>query len=133
MIELQGRKIYKGKAEGEALVTTVDLSFYGGVDPETGEVVEKNHPLEGLSVAGKILVMPSGKGSTVGSYVLYALRKADKAPAAIINKETDPVIAVGSIISEIPTVDSVDITKIENGQNVEVDADRGVISIHEKA
>jgi predicted aconitase with swiveling domain len=133
MIELQGRKIYKGKAEGEALVTGVDLSFYGGVDPETGEVVEKDHPLEGLSVAGKILVMPSGKGSTVGSYVLYALRKADKAPAAIVNKETDPVIAVGSIISEIPTVDSVDITKIENGQIVEVDADRGVVSIHEKA
>jgi predicted aconitase with swiveling domain len=133
MIELQGRKIYKGKAEGEALVTEVDLSFYGGVDPETGEVVEKDHPLEGLSVAGKILVMPSGKGSTVGSYVLYALRKADKAPAAIVNKETDPVIAVGSIISEIPTVDSIDITRIENGQIVEVDADRGVVSIHEKA
>lgn len=133
MIELQGRKIYKGKAEGEALVTGVDLSFYGGVDPETGEVVEKDHPLEGLSVAGKILVMPSGKGSTVGSYVLYALRKADKAPAAIVNKETDPVIAVGSIISEIPTVDSIDITKIENGQIVEVDANRGVVSIHEKA
>lgn len=133
MIELQGRKIYKGKAEGEALVTGVDLSFYGGVDPETGEVVEKDHPLEGLSVAGKILVMPSGKGSTVGSYVLYALRKADKAPAAIVNKETDPVIAVGSIISEIPTVDSIDITRIENGQIVEVDADRGVVSIHEKA
>jgi predicted aconitase with swiveling domain len=133
MIELQGRKIYKGKAEGEALVTEVDLSFYGGVDPETGEVVEKDHPLEGLSVAGKILVMPSGKGSTVGSYVLYALRKADKAPAAIVNKETDPVIAVGSIISEIPTVDSIDITKIENGQIVEVDANRGVVSIHEKA
>ena len=133
MIELQGRKIYKGKAEGEALVTGVDLSFYGGVDPETGEVVEKDHPLEGLSVSGKILVMPSGKGSTVGSYVLYALRRADKAPAAIVNKETDPVIAVGCIISEIPTVDSIDITKIENGQIVEVDADRGVVSIHEKA
>ena len=57
MIELQGRRIYKGKAEGEALVTGVDLSFYGGVDPETGEVVEKDHPLEGLSVASKILVM----------------------------------------------------------------------------
>ncbi|UCH06022.1 MAG: DUF126 domain-containing protein [Candidatus Thorarchaeota archaeon] len=131
-MELQGRKIYKGKVQGEALVTAVDLSFYGGVDPETGEVVEKDHPLEGLSVAGKILVMPSGKGSTVGSYVLYALRKADKAPAAIVNKETDPVIAVGSIISEIPTVDSIDITKIENGQTVEVDADRGVVSIHER-
>ncbi|MFQ5832780.1 MAG: DUF126 domain-containing protein [Candidatus Thorarchaeota archaeon] len=133
MTELQGRKIYKGKAEGEALVTAMDISFYGGVDPETGEVVEKNHPLEGKSVAGKILVMPSGKGSTVGSYVLYALKKADKAPAAIVNKETDPVIAVGSIISEIPTVDHIDIDKIETGQSVEVDADRGVVSIHEKS
>ncbi|MFW9798812.1 MAG: DUF126 domain-containing protein [Candidatus Thorarchaeota archaeon] len=133
MTELQGRKIYKGKAEGEALVTAMDISFYGGVDPETGEVVEKDHPLEGKSVAGKILVMPSGKGSTVGSYVLYALKKADKAPAAIVNKETDPVIAVGSIISEIPTVDHIDIEKIETGQSVEVDADRGVVSIHEKS
>ncbi|MHA2601095.1 MAG: DUF126 domain-containing protein [Candidatus Thorarchaeota archaeon SMTZ1-83] len=131
MKELQGRKIYKGKAEGEALVTSVDLSFYGGVDPETGEVVEKDHPLEGVSVAGKILVMPSGKGSTVGSYVLYALKRAERAPAAIVNKETDPVIAVGSIISEIPTIDSIDIEKIKTGQTVKVDADRGVVSIHE--
>ncbi len=133
MTELQGRKIYKGKAQGEALVTAMDISFYGGVDPETGEVVEKDHPLEGKLVSGKILVMPSGKGSTVGSYVLYALKKADKAPAAIVNKETDPVIAVGSIISEIPTVDHIDIEKIETGQSVEVDADRGVVSIHEKS
>jgi predicted aconitase with swiveling domain len=131
MTEFQGRKIYKGKAEGDALVTAVDISFYGGVDPETGEVVEKNHPLEGKSVAGKVLVMPSGKGSTVGSYVLYALKKAEKAPAAIINRETDPVIAVGSIISEIPTVDSIEIEKIKTGQRVKVDADRGVVSIHE--
>ena len=130
MKELQGRKIYKGRAEGEALVTSVDLSFYGGVDPETGEVVEKDHPLEGISVAGKILVMPSGKGSTVGSYVLYALKKAERAPAAIVNRETDPVIAVGSIISEIPTIDSIDIEKIKTGQTVEVDANRGVVSIH---
>ena len=66
MTEFKGRRIYKGKVEGFALVTTVDISFYGGVDPETGEVVEKDHPLEGKSVAGKVLVMPSGKGSTVG-------------------------------------------------------------------
>lgn len=129
MIELQGRRIYKGMAEGETLVTRVDISFYGGVDPETGEVVEKDHPLEGKSVSGKVLVMPSGKGSTVGSYVLYALKKADKAPIAIINKETDPVIAVGSIISEIPTVDKIDIDKIEAGRKVKVDADRGIIMV----
>ncbi|NHJ12303.1 MAG: DUF126 domain-containing protein [Candidatus Thorarchaeota archaeon] len=129
--ELQGRKIYKGKTEGEALVTRVDISFYGGVDPDTGEVVEKDHPLEGKSVSGKVLVMPSGKGSTVGSYVLYALKKANKAPVAIVNKETDPVIAVGSIISEIPTVDKIDIDKIETGQKVRIDADRGIVIIEE--
>jgi predicted aconitase with swiveling domain len=128
-MSLKGRKIYKGKAIGEVLLTSHDISFYGGCDPDTGEIVEKGHELEGKSVSGKILVFPTGKGSTVGSYVLYALSKAGKAPLAIINKETDPVVAVGSIISEIPTVDGIDIGKLENGQKVEVDADKGVVSI----
>ena len=130
-MNLKGRKIYKGKVAGEILLTTHDISFYGGCDPDTGEIVEKGHELEGKSVAGKILVFPTGKGSTVGSYVLYALSKAGKAPLAIINRETDPVVAVGSIISEIPTIDRIDIGKLENGQKVEVDADKGVVSIVE--
>ncbi|TXT56753.1 MAG: hypothetical protein BAJATHORv1_20346 [Candidatus Thorarchaeota archaeon] len=131
MKELTGRKIFKGKAQGETITTTEDISFYGGCDPETGEIVEKGHQLEGQSVAGKILVFPTGKGSTVGSYVLYALSKAGKAPLAIINKSTDPVVAVGCIISEIPAIDQIDIEKIEDGQKVEVDADKGVIHIIE--
>jgi predicted aconitase with swiveling domain len=130
-MNLKGRRIYKGKVAGEILLTTNDISFYGGCDPDTGEIVEKGHELEGKSVAGRILVFPTGKGSTVGSYVLYALSKAGKAPLAIINKETDPVVAVGSIISEIPTVDRIDIEKLKNGQKVEVDADKGVVSIVE--
>jgi predicted aconitase with swiveling domain len=130
-MNLKGRRIYKGKVTGEALVTSHDISFYGGCDPETGEIVEKGHELEGKSVTGKVLVFPTGKGSTVGSYVLYALSKAGKAPLAIINKDTDPVIAVGSIISGIPTVDNIAIDKIKNGQKVEVDADNGVVSIEE--
>ena len=130
-MNLKGRKIYKGKVAGEILLTTNDISFYGGCDPDTGEIVEKGHELEGKSVAGKILVFPTGKGSTVGSYVLYALSKAGKAPLAIINKETDPVVAVGSIISEIPTIDRIDIEKLKNGQKVEIDADKGVVSIVE--
>lgn len=127
-MNLKGRKIYKGKVVGEVLLTSHDISFYGGCDPDTGEIVEKGHELEGKSVAGKILVFPTGKGSTVGSYVLYALSKSGKAPLAIVNRETDPVVAVGSIISEIPTVDGIDIGKLENGQKVEVDADKGVVS-----
>ena len=130
-MNLKGRRIYKGKVAGEILLTTNDISFYGGCDPDTGEIVEKGHELEGKSVAGKILVFPTGKGSTVGSYVLYALSKAGKAPLAIINKETDPVVAVGSIISEIPTIDRIDIEKLKNGQKVEIDADKGVVSIVE--
>ena len=128
---MQGRKIFKGKVMGEALVTRDDISFYGGCDPETGEIVEKGHHLEGKSISGKILVFPTGKGSTVGSYVLYALKKAGKAPLALINRTTDPVVAVGCIISEIPAVDQIDIGKIETGQKVEVDADNGVVSIIE--
>ena len=128
---MQGRKIFKGKVVGEALVTGDDISFYGGCDPETGEIVEKDHHLEGKSVSGKILVFPSGKGSTVGSYVLYALKKANKAPLAIVNKVMDPVVAVGCIISEIPAVDQIDISKIKDGQKIEVDADNGVVTLIE--
>ncbi len=128
---MQGRKIFKGKVVGEALVTGDDISFYGGCDPETGEIVEKDHHLEGKSVSGKILVFPSGKGSTVGSYVLYALKKAEKAPLAIVNKVMDPVVAVGCIISEIPAVDQIDIAKIKDGQKIEVDADNGVVTLIE--
>ncbi|MGF3521867.1 MAG: DUF126 domain-containing protein [Candidatus Bathyarchaeia archaeon] len=118
MEQLTGRVIYKGKSEGEALVTTQPISFYGGVDPHTGEVIEKGHELQGKSVKGKILVFPQGKGSTVGSYTLYRLKKNGVAPAGIINRECETIIAVGAIISEIPCVDKVDIAKIKTGNRV---------------
>ncbi|UCE11950.1 MAG: DUF126 domain-containing protein [Candidatus Thorarchaeota archaeon] len=126
---MKGRKIFGGKAAGQALVTKQDISFYGGCDPETGEIVEKGHELEGQSVSGKILVFPTGKGSTVGSYVLYALKKAGKAPLGIINTSTDPVVAVGCIISEIPAIDQIEIENISSGQKLKIDADNGVVSI----
>ena len=107
MEQLKGRVIYKGKAEGEALVTEMPISFYGGVDPNTGVVIEKGHQLNGQSIKGKILVFPQGKGSTVGSYTLYRMKKNGTAPAAMINKETETIVAVGAIISEIPFVDKV--------------------------
>ncbi|HIE57652.1 MAG TPA: DUF126 domain-containing protein, partial [Anaerolineales bacterium] len=82
---LHGRTIYEGIAEAEALVTTQGISFFGGVDPESGVVVERGHELEGKSIAGRVLVFPRGKGSTVGSYTLYRLKHNGMAPAAIIN------------------------------------------------
>jgi predicted aconitase with swiveling domain len=123
MEQLKGRIIYKGKAEGEALVTSMPISFYGGVDPNTGVVIEKGHELQGVSVKGKILVFPQGKGSTVGSYTLYRLKKNGTAPAAMINKETETIVAVGAIISEIPFVDKIDVSKFKTGTKVTVDND----------
>jgi len=126
---LQGRKVAKGKATGEAIVSSDGISFYGGVEPETGNVVEKGHPLEGQSITGKILVFPTGKGSTVGSYTLYQMKKLGTAPAAIVNKEIETIVAVGAIISEIPCVDQIDIEKIKNGDRVVVDADSGQVEV----
>jgi uncharacterized protein len=123
MEQLKGRIIYKGKAEGEALVTTMPISFYGGVDPNTGVVIEKDHELQGQSIKGKILVFPQGKGSTVGSYTLYRLKKNGAAPAAMINRETETIVAVGAIISEIPFVDKVDTAKLKTGAKVTIEND----------
>ena len=123
MEQLKGRIIYKGKGEGEALVTTQPISFYGGVDPNTGVVIEKGHELQGQSVKGKILVFPQGKGSTVGSYTLYRMKKNGSAPAGMINRECETIIAVGAIISEIPTIDKIDTSKIKTGNKVNIEND----------
>ena len=128
-MKLTGRKIFQGKISGEALVTKDSISFYGGVDPETGIVVEKGHELEGKSISGKILVFPSGKGSTVGSYVIYGLKKNGVGPAAIINKETETIVATGVILAGIPCVDQIDIDKIKDGDSVVVDADKAEVII----
>jgi predicted aconitase with swiveling domain len=122
-MELKGRIISKGVTEGEALTTTQPISFYGGVDPETSEILEKGHELQGKRIKGKILVFPNGKGSTVGSYTLYRLKKGGVAPAGMINRECETVVAVGAIISEIPCVDEVDISKIKTGDTVRIEND----------
>lgn len=119
-MNLHGRIIYSGKSEGQALVSSMAISFFGGVDPETGIVVEKGHELEGQDISGKILVFPSGKGSTVGSYILYRLKAIGKAPAGIINSECETIIAVGCIIAEIPCIDHIPIQIIKTNAFVTI-------------
>jgi hypothetical protein len=119
-----GRVIKAGTAEGEALVSSEPIGFLGGVDGETGVVTERGHPLEGRCVAGKVLVFPTGKGSTVGSYVLYQLAAAGRAPAAIVNAESEPIVAVGAIIAEIPMVDRVPIEALETGDLLQLEGER---------
>ena len=124
---MKGRLIKKGKVEGEAIVSTEPIGFFGGVDPETGIVIEKRHPLEGKNIKNKILVFPTGKGSTVGSYILYRLKKNNTAPIGIINEECETIVAVGAIISDIPCVDKIDISKIKTGDRIKIDEENVVV------
>lgn len=124
---MKGRTISPGKAEGEAIVSKEPIGFYGGIDAKTGTVIEHGHELEGKNVTGKVLVFPCGKGSTVGSYVIYGLAKNGVGPAAIINKETETIVATGVILAGIPCVDGIEIDDIKSGDRLKIDADAGTI------
>jgi len=126
-MELRGRVIKSGAAEGIALVSSEPIGFLGGVDPDTGIVVEPGHPLHGQCVAGRVLVFPTGKGSTVGSYTLYRMARSGAAPAAIVNAESEAIVAVGAIIGGIPMVDQIDIARIKTGDRLRIDGDRIVV------
>ncbi len=126
---MKGRMINPGKAEAEAIVSKEPIGFYGGIDAKTGIVIEKGHELEGQSVTGKVLVFPCGKGSTVGSYVIYGLKKNGVAPAAILNEETETIVATGVILAGIPCVDGIEIDKINTGDRLMVNADEGIVEI----
>ena len=131
-MKLAGRTIFPGSASGQALVSRMGISFYGGVDPDMGVVTEAGHDLQGQSIAGKVLVFPSGKGSTVGSYILYRLQKNGCAPAAIINAECETITAVGCIIAEIPCLDQVGLEMFQSGQFLVVDSTNGWVDIDPK-
>ena len=129
---VRGRKISPGKTEGLVLVSQDPISFFGGVDPETGIVTEKGHKIEGFTIKNKVLVFPHGKGSTVGSYALYRMKKGDVSPKAIVNIECEPIVAVGAIISNIPTIDRLaknPLSILRNGMRVRVDADHAQLEL----
>lgn len=131
-IKIKGRAISKGTARGRAIVTKEPLSFLGSVDPQSGKIIEKGHELCGKTIKNKVLIFPHGKGSTVGSYVLYQLKRNGVAPLAIVNRKCEPIIAVGAIISGIPLVDSLEADPIEvvkNNALIYVDGTNGYIEI----
>jgi len=97
---LIGRPIVPGSAEGMALVSKEPISFWGGVNPRTGEIIDRRHELSGANVAGKVFVFPTGRGSSTSSATLMQSIKAGAAPTAIINLSLDPMLALGSIVSD---------------------------------
>jgi len=137
-IVLKCRGVMSGKAKGEALVTTQPISFWGGIDSKTGLIIDKRNEMCGKSICEKVLVFPYSKGSSTSSAVFLEAVRRGKAPVAIVNVETEPLLAVGVILANrlyqkiIPVVDHVQTNPCEiiaNSDLVGVDADSGVLRV----
>ena len=136
MTVFSGQPVAAGSARGEALAADVPLSFWGGFDPETGMIIDRRHPLVGQLATGRVLVVPSGRGSCSGSGVLLEAIHNGTAPAAIITSRLDPVIGLGCILGDelyashppMVVIPDRDRLLIESGDLVEVDH-RGFVTI----
>jgi len=95
----EGRTLVAGRASGLALVLDAPLSFWGGVDPATGALIDTHHPQRGASLTDRVLFMPSGRGSSSSSYVLAEAIRSGTAPVAIVLREPDGIVALGAIVA----------------------------------
>ena len=129
------RTISEGYGEGEAIVSKQALGFNHGVNLDTGVIKEIGHELEGKSIKGKVFVFPRAKGSTGGSCIVYQLGLSEGKPAAIINLNTETIVAVGAILCGLPVVDRLEedpFECIENGDYIKVNATEGFVEIIKK-
>jgi len=132
VVEIKAHTVSAGKAEGEAIVYEGPFSFMGDMDPLTGRICVPRHPLENISLVGRIFIFTTGKGSSAGDCAAWAARENGNIPSAIICLESEPVLSGAVIITGIPTVDQPEknvFDLIKPGDFVKVDADVGVIEI----
>lgn len=137
-IALAGRVLAPGAAEGEAVVLQEPLSLWGGMDPATGRVVEARHPQHGVSLTGRIVVMPGGRGSSSSASVLAESARAGRGPAAIVLGEPDLILAIGAAVAEelygraIPVVvlPADTVAEVTTGDHLSVEPDGTVRVAH---
>ncbi len=132
---LKGRGASKGVAEGEALLTHDAISFLSDISITEGIIISPQSKCKGQSVSDKILIFPTGRGSTADPYGFYMLKKAEKAPKAVINVDANPTTVAGAIISNTPMVYKLDknpLDIIETGDHVLVDGNEGIVIITKK-
>ncbi len=132
---LKGRGASKGVAEGEALLTHDAISFLSDISITEGIIISPQSKCKGQSVSDKILIFPTGRGSTADPYGFYMLKKAGKAPKAVINVDANPTTVAGAIISNTPMVYKLDknpLDIIETGDHVLVDGNKGIVIITKK-
>jgi predicted aconitase with swiveling domain len=133
---LAGRPLTRGRKTGEVLRSEVPLSFWGGVGAD-GVVVDAHHPLRGRSLAGRVLVMVSGRGSSSSSSVLAELLRTGKGPVAIVLARPDPIIALGAIVADelysiatpVVVVPEADLALVTGSVTVTSDPDAGTATI----
>ena len=133
-MEIRAHPVCRGKAEGEAVVYKGAFSFLGDLDPLTGKVPVPGHELQGKSIANKVFVFTTGKGSSGGPRFAWEAKRNGNAPTAIICLESEPVLSCGVIAADIPTVDRPEkdlFDCIKTGDYVRVDATEGIIEIME--
>lgn len=128
---MRARALVAGSAEGPAVVSRQPLSLWGGLCPRTGEIIDRRHELSGEIVTGRVFVFPQGKGSSTSSATLLESIKAGVAPAGIINLKVDPILALGSIVSDelyhravpIVVLSKGDFFSIREGDHVAIEPD----------
>jgi predicted aconitase with swiveling domain len=135
-VQLHGRGLVGGVAEGEALVTGEGISGWGGIEPVAGRIIESRHDLFGQSFKDKVLVFPGAKGSSGWSGMFHISRLAGSAPKAMIFTYMNTKIALGVVVTHVPAVTDLDqdpLTVIETGDWVRVDADNGLVVVTKAA
>ena len=137
MTSLAARSLVAGEAEGIIAAWSVPLSFWGGFDAETGRVIDRSHPAFGSDISGRVLVMPTGRGSSSASSVLAEAIRRGTAPAAIILMVADPIITVGAIVAQklygktcpVVTCERADVGKLAEGRHARIVVRESVSSI----
>lgn len=127
---INGRAIVAGEADAEALVTHDALSFWGGYDFHTGEIIDKHHPLAGVRASGRILAVPFSKGSSTTTAVLLEAVRAGTAPAAILTTGTDAFFALASIVADVMygrsfpviSLEQSDFASLRTGERLHIEA-----------
>ena len=135
-IVIRGRKVVGGVAEGEAIATRDTISGWGGIDANTGTIIERRHELVGQSFKDKVLVFPGAKGSSGYSHFFHLARVAGAAPKAMLFNKMTAKAALGAVVTRVPTMSDFDqdpLGVIETGDWVKVDADRGIVEVTKKA
>jgi predicted aconitase with swiveling domain len=129
------RSIVHGNVEGEAIVSPNPISFFGEIDPQSGVVLDAKNPLYGETIANKIFVFPEGRGSTVGSYIIYGLKKNKASPIALVANKAETIVIAGAILAEITLVDQFeeDVTNIiKTGDIIQIDTENHILKVKEK-